>query len=367
MICLIGNSGLKKKRLDGQTAKVRLYLEKLKNEKIDFSFIDLELFIKHPLSILHKIKKEIKKCDRIVLLTAERGIKVLLPFINKCNKKKRIPFVVPLIGISTLHYAIDKLSIEEKNIFLTKCDFSMVKSPHNMAKQLSKITYILPENEMICKVFREFYRLNNIYPLNNFRDVLPINKRRINTPYLKLIFISRVMTIKGIFDLLEVVAEINTFSQNIYLDIYGTLSLTRDEAVQFNAFLDKKFIKYKGILPLEKVISVFSEYDLFVFPTRYYGEGTPGVIAESLLAGTPILTSDFPQAQFLLNNGIDSIFFKMFNKEDLKMKLGNIISNKDCLTKLREGALESGKKYTYEHERKSFLKYVCGIEEDKKK
>ena len=93
------------------------------------------------------------------------------------------------------------------------------------------------------------------------------------------------------------------------------------------------------------------------------GEGTPGAIVESLIAGTPVLTSNFPQAKYLLNDGKDSLFYEMFNKEELKNKLLYIINNRSVLESMSKEAFNSGKKYTYEYERKNFLKYVCGVEE----
>ena len=46
------------------------------------------------------------------------------------------------------------------------------------------------------------------------------------------------------------------------------------------------------------MVQTLANYDLSVFPTRFIGEGTPGVIVESLLAGTPVLTSNFPSYDF---------------------------------------------------------------------
>ena len=112
-ILLIGNSGLKKNSLDGQTIKVRLYLKKIRDEGFDVVFIDLEGFAKRPISTLYSIKKNIRTCDRIVLLTAERGSKILIPFINFINQSHKKPFIFPLFGISVLHYSFDNLSVND--------------------------------------------------------------------------------------------------------------------------------------------------------------------------------------------------------------------------------------------------------------
>ena len=96
-ILLIGNSGLKHHGEDGQTVKVRLYLKKMQDEGFEVQYVDLEGFSKHIFSILSKIRKGIKVCDRIVLISAMRGCKYLIPYINRHNKKYQKPFILPLI------------------------------------------------------------------------------------------------------------------------------------------------------------------------------------------------------------------------------------------------------------------------------
>lgn len=361
-ILLIGNSGLKHHGIDGQTAKVRLYSKKIQDEGFRVNFIDLEGFTKAPFSTLLKIKKGIKKCNRIVLLSASRGCKILIPFINKCNKKHHKPFVLPLIGTSVLHHSIDKLSERDRISFFVDGNYSLCKPHKKMAKELSKITYILPETDLLVKVFKEFYKLDNVFLLNNFREAVLDSTDKKPSDTFNLIYLSRVMEIKGIFDILGVVKEINSEGYNIKLDIYGKRILNSEEEKLFNSYVDGQNILYFGEIDKTLVFRVIAEHNLFVFPTRYLGEGTPGVIAESLLAGTPILTSDFPQVKYLLEDGKNAVFYKMFDKNDLKNKLKNLIKNKEILAELEKNAMLSGKKYTYEYERVNFLRYVCGAE-----
>lgn len=363
MICLIGNSGLKKHGLDGQTAKVRLYLQKIKDEGFDVFFIDLENFLKHPILILRKIRKGVKMCDRIVLISAERGCKVLIPYINKVNKKYNRKFILPLVGTSVLHYSIDKLTNDQKHNFLTNGNYATVAPNKYLIKQLSKISYILPETDSLSRVFREYYHLDNVFTLNNFRDVKPTNYLKdIKKGTLKIVYLSRVMREKGIFDALEAVKKENNDICSITLDIYGKKILDKKDTLLFNSLLDDN-ISYCGVLDNSRVIGTLSKYDLFIFPTKFVSEGTPGVIVESLIAGTPVITSDFPQAKLLLEDGKDSLFFKMGNATDLKGKLEFIIKHPNLLKALWMNASKRGKSYTYSVERNRFLKYICGIEE----
>ena len=361
-ILLIGNSGTKTHDTGGQTTKLRLYKDKIVEEGCDLIFVDLEHFFFKIFFILLKIKKSIKKCDRIVLLSGERACKFLIPFINRHNRKTKKCFVLPLVGSGVLHFSLDHLNEREQMRFMFEKEFSLGKKNNKIRNELAKIDYILPETELMKDIYSEFYNLSNCIILNNFRDIKnrTANKNEIASP-LKIIFISRVMREKGIFDLLQTVKIINKNKQLILLDIFGDVFLSKDDSNLFYSLLDSNIV-YKGVINNSAVIKTIGSYDLFVFPTRFFSEGTPGVIAESLIAGTPVVTSNFPQAKYLLKDGYDSIFYEIFSQEDLYNKLFYCLNNTQLIYKMKENAYKSGNNYLYYHERSKFLKYVCGIE-----
>lgn len=362
-VCLIGNSGINKHLLDGQTTKVRLYLSVLKQEHCDVLFIDLENFIHHALTILNQIRKAVHCCDRIVLISAERGCKILIPYINFLNRRFKKIFILPLVGTSVLHYSIDRLSDNDKRRFFDG-EYNICKFDKRTSKQLSQISCILPETKIISCAFKVFYHLNNVFTLTNFRDYYPQTKKgtKPSSP-LSILFLSRVMREKGLFDLLSVVDDFNSQNIPIRLDVYGTNCLNKADDIIFENYIKKGTCRYLGSVENKDVISTISYYDLFVFPTRFIGEGTPGVIIESLLGGVPVLTSDFPQAPLLLKNGYDSLFFKMGNSDDLKEKMMYILKNHNKLNQMKKNAQKSGLQFTYCYNRKIFLKYICGLNE----
>ena len=366
-ILLIGNSGLKSKVNDGQTVKVRLYHKKMIDEGCEVLLVDLDGFFRHPFSILHKIKTGIKKCDRVVLLAAERGERVLIPFINLFNKKYKKIFVMPLIGIGVLHSLVDKLSETKQIEFFSANDYNAFKKKKSLTKQLDKINCILPETELISHIYKNYFYLDNVVTLNNFRDYdSTIVSDFKPSKCMRVAYISRVWREKGIFDLLDVVKVINNDETKIELDIYGPKTLNNDEEIKFNSYMNSTAgVKYVGVIKENDVITTLSNYDLLAFPTRYFGEGTPGIISESLMAGTPIISSDFLQASYLLKNSYDSIIYKLLDKNDLLDKLSFLLENRTILQQMRTNALDSGTKFTYSYNRKTFLKYVCGIDDFK--
>ena len=358
-VLLIGNSG-RNKTLNGQTIKVRLYRDLLIKEKINFIFIDLKDFSRKPLSTLRNIKKSIADCERIVLLTAQRGVKILIPFINACNKKYNRTFILPMIGINILHKYTDRLSETQNYSFFHDCDFGNVKPSKRDIRQLKKISYILPENETIKNVLIAFFKLKNVFVLQNFRDSNFSNLKSVNrNDSVKLLFLSRVAREKGVFELINVVRRICVYMPTITLDIYGEEYLKPGDIVLFNSLLCTN-VRYMGPCKNESVIQTISNYDLFVFPTLYKGEGTPGVIAESFIAGVPILSSNFIQAKELMNNGIDSIIYEPPTEKKLEETLLDILNNKKYIS-LAKNVINTRKQYLYEYNRDKFLQYICGI------
>ena len=284
---LIGNSG-NKNHLNGQAIKVKLYKDLLTKEKVEFAFVDLNRFSRHPLSTMLKIAKKIKRYDRIVLLTAQRGVKVLIPFINFCNRKIKKPFVLPMIGVNILHKYIDSLSDDDHYAFMHNLDFKNTRPKKRDIKNLKKITYILPENELIKRVVTNFFGLNNVEVLQNFRDYDLLEKQVAKeSKYINLVFLSRIAKEKGIFELIDNVSDINKSTSIVKLDIYGEKYLDKSELTIFDSKLNQD-IRYLGALENDRVVDKLSFYDILVFPTLYKGEGTPGIIAESFILGGPV-------------------------------------------------------------------------------
>ena len=61
-------------------------------------------------------------------------------------------------------------------------------------------------------------------------------------------------------------------------------------------------VQYHGVAIPGKILKTFSTYDLFLFPTG--GEAYGNVIAESLLAGTPVLISQNTPWRNLMEDGL---------------------------------------------------------------
>jgi len=106
---------------------------------------------------------------------------------------------------------------------------------------------------------------------------------------LRMVFLSRVAREKNLDYALRLLRDVRS---DVLFDIYGP---TADEdywktCQQLIAQLPANVeVSYRGIVDAGGVLDVFSQYDLFLFPTG--GEAYGHVIVESLLAGTAVLAS----------------------------------------------------------------------------
>lgn len=138
-------------------------------------------------------------------------------------------------------------------------------------------------------------RTRRVFVLPNFRiiaDELALAENR-KSGSLQLGFVSRITRAKGVFDAMELAENLDKRGHQVHLSIYGPIQFEaeRDKEV-FEQRLAKHrlFVEYRGSLAPEEVMSTLGKFDCLLFPSTYRGEGMPGVIVESLLVGTPVIS-----------------------------------------------------------------------------
>jgi glycosyltransferase involved in cell wall biosynthesis len=98
---------------------------------------------------------------------------------------------------------------------------------------------------------------------------------------LRCVFLGHVRRAKGVREAVAAVARV----AGVTLDLYGPLvDLDLKDLVGGR-------IRYKGEIEHSEVSGVLARYDLMIFPTRYEGEGYPGVLIEAAAVGLPILVT----------------------------------------------------------------------------
>lgn len=107
---------------------------------------------------------------------------------------------------------------------------------------------------------------------------------------INLLFLSRFVKEKGIYELLDAFSRLSRKYGNLYLNFAGTGDEEENMHawVRDNGLTDK--VRFWGYVRDEDKAKVFGLADIFVFPT-YYGEGCPVSLLEAMASGLGILTT----------------------------------------------------------------------------
>lgn len=172
------------------------------------------------------------------------------------------------------------------------------------------------ETVQICKklnVFRKNINQIDVLPTNIINNE---NKTVKKENELKCVFISRICEKKNLLSAIKYVKSANS---NITLDIYGFVEDIKYWEKCKKEIGDLKRIKYCGELEPSRVVSTFSKYNLFLFPT--FSENYGHVIAEAMMGGCPVLISNQTpwndikekNAGFVVKLGNDKEFIETLN------------------------------------------------------
>jgi glycosyltransferase involved in cell wall biosynthesis len=133
--------------------------------------------------------------------------------------------------------------------------------------------------------------------LPNFKYVDDLVDRKLNNDVMDVVFCSRICLEKGVLDAIVAFTDLPI---NYHLHIYGPLH--NFDITDY--ICGRNNITYHGEIASCKVPSVMSQYDVFLFPTFFKGEGFPGVILDAFYAGLPVIASNWKYNAELITHDV---------------------------------------------------------------
>src|SRR4030067_273423 len=104
-----------------------------------------------------------------------------------------------------------------------------------------------------------------------------------------ILFLSRLIKEKGVYDLIESITTVAKEYKNVYFIIAGEgPERNRMEMICKEKGIEKQ-VRFTGHVNNKNLLKAYSCADIFVLPT--YSEAMPMVILEALAAGLPIITT----------------------------------------------------------------------------
>lgn len=327
---IIAHFGFGFNLLNGQTIKAQILCEAMESyvgvDQIET--VDTHGGAKRVLGLIFDTVMLFYKCQNIIILPGDKGLRLLLPLTALCNRifHKKLFHVV--IGGWLPEF------LEER-------------------KYLSDIekTYdrIYVETEAMKNTMEE-HEFNNVSVLPNCKVLKKMRFDEIvyetNEPY-HLCTFSRVMREKGIEEAIEAVKCVNKLLGRtaFSLDIYGQVWKTYKERF---AVLQKElpdFIHYKGNVQFDKSVETLARYTALLFPTYYKGEGVAGTLIDSLAAGVPVIASNWKYNGEVITSGKTGVLIDNCSAEEIVRQLIKIVDRPDEWNAMKKNCLVEAKKY----------------------
>ena len=323
-ILMIGHFATERNMNDGQTVKTRNLYQELTDEGKKIEIIDTQNWKDRPSKFLKELIEKFFRNDKIILVVASNGAKVLVPMLMLLSKFHQVKICYCAVGSWV------DIRIKKNRILNYYC---------------KKINLILVETEELEEKLKTM-GYGNVKKMYNFKRFNHMNKEQIQYQYGHFCTFSRVKEEKGIRDAINVINNINNKrKRKIYLDIYGPIDEEFKE--KFFDLMKKqdKYIKYIGNVEPEESLNYISQYYMLLFPTKYIKEGLPGTLLDAYYSGVPVLASNWNSATEFIMEHETGYIYEFNNIKDFEMKLEYILNNESEIIEMKKKCLAFSKEF----------------------
>jgi glycosyltransferase involved in cell wall biosynthesis len=182
--------------------------------------------------------------------------------------------------------------------------------------------------------------------LNNFKHrahLVGLNLR--NSKELRLVFVSRITVSKGVLTILEALCSLS--KNKVSCTFFGPCDKDMKQEISNNPYAN-----HAGYLDFytdpKESYSTLAEFDAMVFPTKWHGEGFPGVFLDAFMVGLPVICSDWNMNSEVIQDGYNGIVLKENNAEYLADAINKIDTDRVWLNELSKNSMASFDQYNFE-------------------
>ena len=290
--------------------------------------------IKQAASIIYNFSKNIKKVDSAIIFGSNGYVVSLAPIllcIAKINRKKCF---FRAFGGSLDQY-IARLKAPLALLALTT---------------LRNYSGVIVQTVFMQNHFSQLLNRHKVYHVAGYRqpvENIGLEKKFAEGSKLKIVFVGIVKQDKGILVLLEAMQRLSKKMIDVELTVYGNIhEPTKDEFERLNRELSNT--KYAGVLDWRKVIETLADHDLLVLPTFYHSEGHPGVLIEAMMAGIPIISTNFRSIPEIVKHDYNGLLVTPSSVSELTDAIERLALDRDLLSRLAYNNSAMSQKFTAE-------------------
>src|SRR5680860_738135 len=173
------------------------------------------------------------------------------------------------------------------------------------------------------------------------------------------VYVGRVCEAKGM-RLLADIAE--RLPNGVTIDIYGPWYDDLEKTVFDNC----PNIRYRGMLKPEEIITTMRKYDASLLPTHYRGEGYPGAVLESYIAGLPVIATRWQALPEIIDDSV-GILVEPKNADDLLQAMMRLSKDIALFQKMRSNTRQKADLFSTQHWGSIFIEQCRKVSEKKSK
>lgn len=310
--------------LGGATRLFEVMVEEAKRQNRDFTLVVANPFdrgglvgkIKNLGRVLSELEGAASRHGVWVVNASQGGIQVLFPLLWFYAKLRGKKLVLRAFGAHLLD------SIEAS------------AAPALLRKALRDLPLAYVESKALLEEVRKLNPRTEWFP-----NVRPLRSMHVDfdRPYArKFAYIGQIRESKGLPELLRV---FDRLGKAFELSVYGPIAEESMNALERDP-------RYKGPLDAQGVQGVLSEIDVLALPTRYEGEGYPGIIIEAYAHGVPCVSTRWKHLPEVVDHGQTGWLLEPGNEEELYQQILKIDGAE--LSRLRPLALAKASEFDSE-------------------
>lgn len=264
--------------------------------------------------------------------------KFILIAVSRKGRNMLYPFILFKHTISRCKYACVVIGGQAVDSFQNK---SSIKALHHA-------DLVTVETEGLKAQMEEAYGLSNVHWMPNYKE-LKVNAPQVNQSSfyqtaLRMIFLSSMRDLKGVRTLFDAFRKCREIGLNVELDYYGPLKEDFERRL-LDDIEKTEGVRYCGVVDNDNVLSIMSQYQVFVFPTEHPTEGFPAVLVEALSVGLPVIASDINYNGEIIRDGQNGFTYPHRNAEQLAQKIAYCYEHRTELETISRRNLSEAKKY----------------------
>ena len=320
-VLVLGAFGYFCNQLDGQTIKTRnvynLLHERYAGKVWRADTLKLK---KNPLLLLDLLWKLIK-CNTLIIIPCLNNLTYIFPVVYYLSK---------IFGYEIIHICIGGWQVE-----YFKGDERFASHPFQLSLS-KKIKAFMPEMEKVDNDLKLEFGFNNTVVLTNFREIDISIVNRNNTRTLKLVFLSRINKKKGYPTVFNFAQYVRENGLDITITFYGMVESDDKEDFMFCVSQFPDIVTYGGLLSQEIISRTLVNYDLMLFPTRYYTEGLPGTIIDAYIANLPVIATEWKHAREFIKDGETGFIVRFDNcQKEFDARIMELYNNRKKLSVMK--------------------------------